>query len=144
MAESMHNDGLMSDIQTTQDLHAKFIHLIKHYAKRLVEDKVYSLEAAACQGIIEELEGDFLDEYAAELTEDEMHWFWNNRFDLDLPRATTVQQLIEVLQQHNGNLPIQFYINKVPIANVDVSIDYQPEQFVAFSLVSCCDDDATS
>ena len=140
----------MSDIQTTQDLHAKFIHLIKHYAKRLVEDKVYSSEAAACQGIIDELEGDFLEEYAAELTEDEMHWFWDNRFDLDLPQvqckagATTVQQLIEVLQQHDGNLPIQFYINKMPIANVDVSIDYQLEQFVAFSLVSCCDDDATS
>ena len=55
----------------------------------------------------------------------------------------TVQQCIEMLQQHDGNLPVQFYINKVPVKNVDVSIDYQLEQFVAFSLVSCCDDDAT-
>lgn len=49
-----------------------------------------------------------------------------------------------MLQQHDGNLLVQFYINKVPLKNVDVSVDYQPEQFVAFSLVSCCDDDATS
>lgn len=56
----------------------------------------------------------------------------------------TIQKLIEMLQQHDGDLPVQFYINKMPVHNVDVSIDYQLEQFVAFSLVSCCDDDATS
>jgi hypothetical protein len=52
----------------------------------------------------------------------------------------TIQNLIEMLQQHDGNLPIQFYINKMPLHNVDVSIDYQLEQFVAFSLVQCYDE----
>jgi hypothetical protein len=52
----------------------------------------------------------------------------------------TIQNLIEMLQQHDGNLPVQFYINKMPLHNVDVSIDYQLEQFVAFSLVQCYDE----
>jgi hypothetical protein len=71
------------DEQTTEDLHNKFVYLIKDYAIDLVEQGMYEDVLEACEAIVDSHEYSFLDEYKKELTEAEEQWFWHNRFKLN-------------------------------------------------------------
>jgi hypothetical protein len=73
----------MSDVQTTQDLHNKFVLLVKDFATDLVEQGMYESEHDAREAILVTHEDDFLEMYEAELTEAEKHWFWDHRFELN-------------------------------------------------------------
>lgn len=73
----------MSDIQTAEDLHKKFVELVKDYATDLVEQGMYDDESDACEAIVDTHEDSFLDLYKEELTEMEEQWFLENRFNLN-------------------------------------------------------------
>lgn len=73
----------MIEEQTTNNLHSKFVALIKHYAIDLVEQGMYEDQLEACEAIVDSHECSFLDEYEVELTQAEVQWFWSNRFNLN-------------------------------------------------------------